>query len=117
MTSFTQPLPDDFADLQPFVPIWGPLETAEERYLQRQASRPEELQGFYDAMQPRIRDILAYLDGFPADRALPGPEHALFQLALGLSEAAAAIEVYGVPRVPFVDAPHHVKIEWNDGVI
>lgn len=117
MANFNQALPAAFADLQSFVPIWGPLETAEARYLQRQASRQEDLRAFYDAMEPRIRDILSYLDGFPADHDLPAPEYALFQLALGLTEAAAAIEVYGAPCVPFVDAPHHVKIDWNDGVI
>ena len=46
---------------------------------------------------------------------LPAQEEALYRLALGLTEAAAAIEVYGMPEVPFVDKPHVVSTTWSDG--
>lgn len=108
-------LPADFAALEPFVDVWGHLETAEERYIRRQESRPQDLRAFYDAMTPYIRDILTHLDRYPVDEDLPPREATVFRLALGFGEAAAAIEIYGAPRIPHVDAPHHVRIDWNDG--
>jgi hypothetical protein len=111
----TQLLPRDFAELQPFVESWACLETQEERYLLRQNMRIAELRRFYDATAPRLRDMLAHLDQFPVTQALPAPQEALYRLALGLTEAAAAVEVYGIPEVPFVDKPHHVSTTWSDG--
>lgn len=111
-----QTLPAAFADLEPLLAKWGRLETAQERYLVRQQSRMEDLQRFYDAIAPRIGEVLAHLDQFPHDRPLPAAEEALFRLALGLTEAAPAIEIYGQPEVPFVPKPHVVSTVWNDGV-
>ena len=110
-----QSLPAAFADLEHFLPIWGLLETQEQRYLVRQNLRITELRAFYDSMAPRLREVLDHLDRFPVDRPLPAQEEALYRLALGLTEAAAAIEVYGMPEVPFVDKPHVVSTTWSDG--
>jgi hypothetical protein len=110
-----QSLPPAFADLEPFLPRWGSLETQEQRYLMRQDMPIAELRAFYDSMAPRLRDILEHLDQFPVDQPLPPPEEALYRLALGLTEAAAAIEVYGIPEVPFVAKPHAVATTWSDG--
>ena len=114
--SSAQTLPPAFADLEPFLADWGRLETAQERYLVRQQSRMVDLRRFYDAIAPRIGEVLAYLDQFPFDQPLPPPEEALFRLALGLTETAPAIEIYGQPEVPFVPKPHVVHTEWNNGV-
>ena len=108
-------LPPAFADLQPFVETWGALETQEERYLVRQRSSMKELRRFYDALAPRVEAALDHLDRFPIDAPLPPAEEALFRLALGLSEASLAIEVYGEPGVPFVPTPHVVSTTWSDG--
>jgi hypothetical protein len=115
MSTTIQTLPAAFADLNPFLETWGELQTAEERYLLRQRSRLEDLRRFYDAVAPRINEIFAHLDPFPVDVPLPAPEAALFRVTLGLTEAAPAIEVYGLPEVPFVPKPHVVSVSWNDG--
>jgi hypothetical protein len=115
MMTLLQSLPPAFADLAPFLSTWGALETQEQRYLVRQDMRMAQLRAFYDAMAPRLREILDHLDQFPVDQPLPAPEEALYRLALGLTEAAAAVEVYGMPEVPFVAKPHVVSTIWSDG--
>jgi hypothetical protein len=115
MTLQKQMLPSGFEDLEGFLAGWGLLETQEQRYLARQEARLDELQAFYEAMTPRLRGILSHLDQFPVDKPLPAPEEALYRLALGLTEAAAAIEIYGEPTVAFVDKPHKVSTIWSDG--
>jgi hypothetical protein len=111
----TEQLPAGFADLSPFLADWGRLEDAEARYLLRQSSRYEDLRRFYDALAPRIHEVFEHLDRFPVDAPLPPAEAALFRLALGLTEAAAAVEVYGQPEVPFVPKGHVVSVTWSDG--
>jgi hypothetical protein len=108
-------LPPAFADLAPYLSTWGSLETQEQRYLARQHLRYTELRTFYDFMAPRLREVLAHLDRFPVDQPLPAPEEALYRLALGLTEAAAAVEIYGMAEVPFVPKPHVVSTTWSDG--
>src|ERR1700749_2447867 len=100
-------LPEGFADLEPFAAAWGELSTPEARHLQRQSSKMEDLQAFYAAVAPRLREALAYLDTFPMDVPLPAPEARLYRVILGLSEVAVAVEVYGQPRVPHVAFPHY----------
>jgi hypothetical protein len=107
-------LPEGFADLQPFVAVWGGLSTPEARYLQRQESRIEDLRAFYDAVVPRFKEALAYLDTFPMDEPLPAPEALLYRVILGLTEVAAAVEVYNQPRVPYVAYPHYNSVVWTD---
>ncbi len=108
-------LPEGFADLAAFVPVWGPLETQAERYLARQRSRMEDLRALYDALAPRIDAVFEHLDRFPVDEPLPPPERALFRLTLALTEAAVAVEIYDEPGVPWVPTPHHVETTWSDG--
>jgi predicted glycoside hydrolase/deacetylase ChbG (UPF0249 family) len=108
-------LPEGFADLEIFVADWGRLDSAELRYLKRQESPAGELRAFYEAMIPRIGAILSHLDRHPVDKQLPPKEEALFRIALGFGEAAAAIEIHGQPRIAHVDAPHHVRVDWSDG--
>jgi hypothetical protein len=96
-TSTDQTLPPDFADLEPFVPIWS-LDSEPERHHRRATSTMEEIQTFYDAMLARIDGILAYLDGFPLT-GLREPETRLLNLALSLAEVAPAVEFFGQPQV------------------
>jgi hypothetical protein len=109
----TLTLPDGFADLAPFAAVWGKLETQEERYLQRQHCKMEELKAFYDATAPRLNAIFDHLDAFPMD-GLPEPEALLYRTALGLTEAAMAIEVFGQPCVPYAPFPHKMAIKWSE---
>lgn len=92
-------LPPGFEALSPFVADWGLLETEDQRYRVRQRMSMAQLQHFYDAMTPAVSVIFDHLDQFAYGK-LPGPEERLFRLALGLAEAAQAVEVVGAPTIP-----------------
>jgi hypothetical protein len=89
MSEFT--LPAVFADLEPFI-AWA-LERERERTEQREASTMDEIRIFYDAVFPRMEEIVAHLDGFAFD-ALPEKEHRLFLLTLSLVEVSNLVERY-----------------------
>lgn len=111
--SDSRSLPAGFENLAAFAAVWGRLHSQEERYLQRQRSTMEELKAFYDATAPRLSEIFDHLDAFPLD-ALPEPEALLYRTALGLTEAAMAIEVFNQPCVPYAPFPHKMAIHWNE---
>jgi hypothetical protein len=74
-----------------------------------------DLQDFYDAIAPRIEQVLNHLDRFPIDSPLPPAEDALFHLAVALAEVTPAVEIYKQPEVPFVPRPHVISTIWTDG--
>ena len=59
-------LPGEFAALEPFAATWC-LATERERWAARMASSMEELQGFYDAIFPRVEEAIAFCDTYPLD--------------------------------------------------
>lgn len=85
-------LPPSFAELAPYLD-WA-LPTADDRQAKRLASTSDELRRFYDAVLPRLEDILAEVDRFPLG-GLPESHRALFNIALSLAEVAPHIELYG----------------------
>ncbi|MBM3517153.1 MAG: hypothetical protein FJX56_04560 [Alphaproteobacteria bacterium] len=86
-------LPVQFAALEPFVTAWAlPSENA--RSAKRWASHAEDFRRFYDAMLPRMPEVLAYLDEFPL-HGLPAEARPLYHLALAFAESAAHVELYG----------------------
>ncbi len=92
-------LPKSFEALEPLVATWA-LATQNARQLRRIQSTRGELRAFYDAMLPRLPDILTHVDGFPLGD-LPPASARLFNLALSLAEVAPHIELYGGdPKVP-----------------
>lgn len=91
-------LPEQFADLEPFVNAWA-LATEAERQRKRLASTMEEMRAFYNALLPRMEAILSYLNQFAPDQ-LPEDAKRLFYLSLSLSKIAPAVELYQQPSVP-----------------
>ena len=83
-------LPDGFADLAPWAD-WA-LEPERARTAKKAASSMEEIRAFYDAMMPRLEEIMAYLDGVPAGEERPA--HRLHLLSLSLVEVANLVEIY-----------------------
>ena len=83
-------LPEGFADLAPWAD-WA-LEPERARTAKKAASSMEEIRAFYDAMMPRLEEIMAYLDRVPAGEE--GPAHRLHLLALSLVEVANLVEIY-----------------------
>ncbi len=90
-------LPDQFADLEPFVADWS-LTEERARNHKRLSSSMEELRTFYDAIFPRMETILAYLQQFPSDM-MPEEVKRLFFLTLSLAEIAPAVELFEQPGV------------------
>ncbi len=91
-------LPEGFAELEPFVPVWA-LRSEAERNARRLASAFDDLRVFYDAMLRRLDAVAAHLARFDLG-ALPDPERRLYLLALSLMEVAPAVEIHGAPDVP-----------------
>ena len=91
-------LPEQFHDLEHLVPVWA-LRTEAERHALRLGSKIEDLRMFYDAMLPRIDNILAYLSEFPLENLTPQGNH-LLRLAFTLAEIGPAVELYGQTEVP-----------------
>jgi hypothetical protein len=90
-------LPPDFAELEPFAPTWC-LATEAERYAMRLASTMTDMQAFYDACFPRVRDAMSYLDKF-ALNDLPPQELNLIHLVYSLVMVSLPVEVWSQPRV------------------
>ena len=88
--------PEEFRDLERFAG-WC-FETEPERSAKRQASTFEELQELYDAVLPRMEEILAYLDKVPLEE-IPARDRPLLQLTWALAEVAPAIELFGQVQV------------------
>lgn len=92
-------LPKSFEVLEPLVPSWA-LATQNERQQRRIHASRGELRAFYEAMLPRIEDIVSYVDRYQLGELPPEAER-LFALALSLAEVAPHIELYGGdPKVP-----------------
>lgn len=90
-------LPSEFADLERFAPTWC-LATEAERYAQRMASSMQEIQDFYDACFPRVREAMAHLDELSL-HDLPPQELNLLRLVYSLIMASLPVEVWSQPRV------------------
>jgi hypothetical protein len=90
-------LPDAFSDLEPFA-VWS-LATERERYAKRLSSTMDELQSFYDAAFPRLRDATEYLDQFELN-ALSEEGRNLLWLYYSLINVSFPVEAWRQPRVP-----------------
>ena len=57
-----------------------------------------EINAFYQALFPRMKEILPFLDQFTQEN-VPEDVQQLFHLTLSLAQVAPAVENYGQPRV------------------
>jgi hypothetical protein len=87
-------LPEGFADLEPLVMEWA-LPAERTRYSKRLATPLEKVRVFYDAIFPRMDDVMRHLAGYPASdpSTLPAPVRRLYHLALSYFEASHPIEL------------------------
>lgn len=90
-------LPERFSDLSRFVATWA-LPTEKQRHQKRLNSTLDEVRAFYDAMFPRMDEVMGYLKGIPAAnrQTLPAQDRTLFNLALA-----------------FMDASHPIALRWR----
>ncbi|MBA2526252.1 MAG: hypothetical protein H0V18_10820 [Pyrinomonadaceae bacterium] len=92
-----QTLPAGFEDLERFVDAWS-LASERERNRQRLSSSMEEIQALYDALLPRMDEVIGYLNQQPLND-MPEDARRLFHLSLALAEIAPAVEFYKQPEV------------------
>ena len=84
-------LPVAFSDLTPFVAEWA-LRTERERYLKLHSVTLEHLRVFYDAMLPRMDEVLTYLNQWEVQN-LPPDARTLFDLTMTFSETAHPLDL------------------------
>lgn len=93
-------LPKEFADLQPFADTWA-CATEDARASARRSATSQELKSFYDAILPRLPEILKRVDQYPMGK-IEGADQHLFHMALSLAEVAPHVEFYkSNPAVPY----------------
>lgn len=93
-----QKLPKSFSELAPFVAQGWALATERERVAKRCSSTMEELTEFYDAVLPKVDEIMTYLDALPQND-LPEDAQRLLDLTFSLAEASMSVERYQQPGV------------------
>lgn len=104
-------LPEPFDDLDRFAD-WA-LEPERARNEKAAAASTEEIRAFYNAMMPRIDEILDYLEAISGDGGgMPAPAHRLNLMLLSLVEVGVLVELH--KQRESVDAcdplrfvPHH----------
>jgi hypothetical protein len=90
------PLPAGFSDFERFAD-WM-LPTSVERNRKRLASSMDEINALYNALLPRLEEILAYLDQFSLEE-MPQDAQRLLFLTLALAEVSIAVELFHEPKV------------------
>jgi hypothetical protein len=86
-----RPLPSRFADLAPFVAAWA-LPNERARFEKLHAVMLDELRPFYEAMLPRMDEVLDYLDQYKVGQ-MPDDAHTLFELAMTFAETAHPLDL------------------------
>jgi hypothetical protein len=84
-------LPAAFAGLEAFVPEWA-LASERERYLKLHATTLPQLKAFYDAMLPRMDEVMAFLKTQPLEGMAPEAEN-LYRLAMTFAETAHPLDL------------------------
>ena len=84
-------LPEAFQDLAPWLD-WA-LEPERTRTEKREASSMVEIRAFYDAVLPRLEEMIRYLEDH-RDGGMPAPARRLYLISLSLVEVANLVELY-----------------------
>ena len=74
------------------------LPTSVERNSKRRGSSMDEINALYNALLPRLEEILAYLDQFSLEE-MPQDAQRLMFLSLSLAEVSIAVELFHQPKV------------------
>ncbi len=93
----------DFNELQPWIDSWG-LASARERLGRRVDSELREIQAFYDAVSPRLEEIIEYLNHFPVDE-IPEDDRKLAWMVLALCEVDDALHVWKAANLDYISDP------------
>lgn len=101
-------LPGSFSDLQSFTDYWA-VSTMELRIERRISASYAEILCFYNAAIERLPEILVYLDQYSPDCLIPEAQ-TLYELSLGLIQAAIAVELHQAPRGPIAVYPNSLHL-------
>ena len=94
----TKKLPKKFSSLDVFTDKWV-LPTEAERHQTRLTTELDELTVFYDAMLPRMDDIITHLDSFELQK-LEDENQNLLLLSFTFIEVSTSIEFFKASTVP-----------------
>jgi len=97
IAKLTPPHPD-LAEIQDYVDQWS-LATETDRIKKRTGSTLEELTAFYEAVLPRLREIILFLDQFPL-KQIPAAYLPLTYVALSMIEVDQAVNKWKSPILP-----------------
>ncbi len=89
-------LPEEFSDLEPYAANWA-LRTEPQRHAKRLASTMEELQAFYDAVFPRAKAAIGYLNQYDLHE-MPASARRLLYLLYSLVQVSFPVEVWKQPE-------------------
>jgi len=92
----TTMLPTDFGDLELFSE-WA-LEQRADRFHKRVSSSIEKITSFYDAMVPRLDEVVKYLNSKPL-ASLEQSDKQLLAMALSLIEVSRCLELWKAPDI------------------
>jgi hypothetical protein len=103
-------LPEQYAYLRPFIRDWA-LSTEKDRFHKLHTTSLADLKVFYDAMLPRMDDILDYLNQYTIG-AMPPDARTLFDLAMTFAETAHPLDLRWTD-VDFTDAYPWEKFQFG----
>ena len=97
------PTSPDFSELGPFIEKWG-LETPHERLEHRSTATMSELTAFHEAIVPRLREIIEFLNQYPVDE-IPEQHLPLAYAALAVCEVDDAVHMWKAPNLDMYSDP------------
>ena len=90
----------DFSDLKEFMDEWGYAD-AHLRLNKRSNAGFSDIKKFYDAIVPRLEEIIEFLNQFPVDD-IPEEYRPLAYLALAACEVDDPVNIWNSPELTYI---------------
>ena len=90
----------DFSELKEFMDEWGDAD-AHQRLSKRTSAEFSDIKRFYDAVVPRLEEIIEFLNRFPVDD-IPGEHRPLAWMALAACEMDDPVNVWKAPELAYI---------------
>ena len=111
----TKTLGEPFADLDHWAPAWA-LETEAERFSHRVNAGYADIEAFYQALVPRMDDIIDHLNATPLGE-FSDEQKNLYHLAQSFFEAAVAVENLQEPDEATMLPPERMRVDIDGGAL
>ena len=99
----------DFSELGKYLDEWG-LDSAHERLRKRSEATLEESNEFYEAIVPRLEEIIVFLNQFPVDK-IPNEYKSLANMALAICEVDDAINLWKSSNLELSSDPYTWRVK------